>query len=192
MTDTAQKVTYTAKGEFFGGEVFFFISMTNPHMKMFKDVFAVAWPKFDSTFSDFVPDMDTVVAVECIDDEGTLKRTPAPNASLFQERAIIDQDETLLIDDAELRFKMQPKREVIMQKITEILLSNLGEGVPRKPLLGNIGTHESHCCSTHGCKYGDDDCPVRMKLVFQDYPCEVCEDENYTDNDYDNDEYYQY
>ena len=22
------------------------------------------------------------------------------------------------------------------------------------------GIHEEHCCILHGCKYGDDDCPV--------------------------------
>lgn len=38
----------------------------------------------------------------------------------------------------------------------------------------NIGVHESHCCSTHGCKYGDDDCPVMSGVVTQLYECEIC------------------
>lgn len=38
------------------------------------------------------------------------------------------------------------------------------------------GTHESHCCVFHGCKYGDVDCPVVLKIVEQDYPCETCSD----------------
>jgi hypothetical protein len=23
-----------------------------------------------------------------------------------------------------------------------------------------MGVHDTHCCAIHGCKYGDDDCPV--------------------------------
>ena len=40
------------------------------------------------------------------------------------------------------------------------------------------GVHETHCCSKHGCKYGDADCPVVLELVEQEYPCEWC-DEDY-------------
>jgi len=36
------------------------------------------------------------------------------------------------------------------------------------------GVHITHCCSSHGCKYGDADCPVATKLVAQKYPCEDC------------------
>lgn len=39
------------------------------------------------------------------------------------------------------------------------------------------GTHQSHCCLKHGCKYGDEDCPVVFELIKQDYPCEFCGDE---------------
>lgn len=38
-----------------------------------------------------------------------------------------------------------------------------------------IGVHQTHCCSIHGCKYGDDDCPVYLKEIKQAYPCESCE-----------------
>lgn len=31
------------------------------------------------------------------------------------------------------------------------------------------GVHEIHCCITHGCKYGDRDCPVTMGLTKQNY-----------------------
>ena len=24
----------------------------------------------------------------------------------------------------------------------------------------NVGVHQTHCCVVHGCKYGDEDCPV--------------------------------
>jgi len=33
---------------------------------------------------------------------------------------------------------------------------------------------QSHCCVTHGCKYGFDDCPVELGAVKQDHPCESC------------------
>lgn len=36
------------------------------------------------------------------------------------------------------------------------------------------GVHEHHCCSKHGCKYGNDDCPVVLGQVKQVYRCEDC------------------
>lgn len=33
---------------------------------------------------------------------------------------------------------------------------------------------QSHCCVKHGCKYAHEDCPVVLKEVIQDYPCEDC------------------
>lgn len=39
------------------------------------------------------------------------------------------------------------------------------------------GVHSTHCCSKHGCKYGDNDCPVVLELVEQAYPCEWCREE---------------
>lgn len=42
---------------------------------------------------------------------------------------------------------------------------------------GSIGVHASHCCKWHGCKYGDDDCPVCSEEVEQLYLCEYCCDE---------------
>jgi hypothetical protein len=40
----------------------------------------------------------------------------------------------------------------------------------------NVGTHAGHCCKKHGCKYGDEDCPVQFGHIIQDYPCEWCND----------------
>ena len=34
--------------------------------------------------------------------------------------------------------------------------------------------HTEHCCSTHGCKYGDADCTVESGQKKQSYPCERC------------------
>lgn len=41
-------------------------------------------------------------------------------------------------------------------------------------IVDNIGVHASHCCHSHGCKYGDEDCPVELGYVPQDYECEDC------------------
>lgn len=38
----------------------------------------------------------------------------------------------------------------------------------------NPGVHETHCCVFHGCKYGDDDCPVVTRKASQVYDCEDC------------------
>ena len=35
--------------------------------------------------------------------------------------------------------------------------------------------HTEHCCKFHGCKYGEDDCPVANKKQKQSYPCEFCD-----------------
>jgi hypothetical protein len=37
-----------------------------------------------------------------------------------------------------------------------------------------IGVHKTHCCLSHGCKYGDENCPVELGHVVQDYECESC------------------
>lgn len=51
-----------------------------------------------------------------------------------------------------------------------------------KNLPDNYGTHGHHCCSQHGCKYGDRDCPVESGLISQEYECEECwEDGQYVE-----------
>lgn len=37
-----------------------------------------------------------------------------------------------------------------------------------------LGVHETHCCVLHGCKYGNDDCPVVNGQIKQTYQCEGC------------------
>ncbi len=39
------------------------------------------------------------------------------------------------------------------------------------------GVHRTHCCIRHGCKYGDENCPVVNKKIKQEYLCEECGDE---------------
>lgn len=41
------------------------------------------------------------------------------------------------------------------------------------------GVHENHCCATHGCKYGNEDCPVANGLTKQIYRCEWCYEDEY-------------
>lgn len=61
------------------------------------------------------------------------------------------------------------------------------------------GVHANHCCKEHGCKYGNQDCPVELGFIEQEYPCEVCswmsqlgepqlEHIAYLDDEYDPDE----
>lgn len=38
----------------------------------------------------------------------------------------------------------------------------------------NVGTHLSHCCKRHGCKYGNTKCPVALDELLQNNPCEFC------------------
>lgn len=40
-----------------------------------------------------------------------------------------------------------------------------------------FGVHENHCCVIHGCKYGEKDCSVVLKITKQKYPCEFCNEE---------------
>jgi hypothetical protein len=41
-----------------------------------------------------------------------------------------------------------------------------------------IGVHQHHCCIIHGCKYGDNDCPVVNAEVLQKFLCESCNYDN--------------
>lgn len=38
----------------------------------------------------------------------------------------------------------------------------------------DVGVHRTHCCKWHGCKYGDENCPVVKGEVEQVYLCEDC------------------
>ena len=43
-----------------------------------------------------------------------------------------------------------------------------------------IDVHRRHCCIRHGCKYGDDGCPVAKGEIKQYGPCWYCyEEEGY-------------
>lgn len=38
------------------------------------------------------------------------------------------------------------------------------------------GTHITHCCINHGCKYAQYDCPVFNGRLKQESPCELCDE----------------
>ena len=44
-------------------------------------------------------------------------------------------------------------------------------------MIDNVGTHVTHCCVKHLCKYSDNDCPVASGEVQQEGPCENCADD---------------
>lgn len=46
-----------------------------------------------------------------------------------------------------------------------------------------IAVHARHCCTEHGCKYGEIDCPVVTKLTKQLYPCMDCEEDKIPNKD---------
>ena len=49
-------------------------------------------------------------------------------------------------------------------------MTNLEDAEP----FDKIGAHLTHCCVLHGCKYGDDDCPVEDGSAQQEFLCEEC------------------
>lgn len=38
----------------------------------------------------------------------------------------------------------------------------------------NIGTHVTHCCLRHGCKYSEEECPVETGVNEQEFACPYC------------------
>lgn len=41
-------------------------------------------------------------------------------------------------------------------------------------LSSDLGVHATHCCKRHGCKYGDEKCPVELGHVAGNKSCEYC------------------
>lgn len=42
-----------------------------------------------------------------------------------------------------------------------------------------MGVHGSHCCKKHGCKYGNDDCPVVLGTEQQEHKQECCHEADF-------------
>lgn len=46
----------------------------------------------------------------------------------------------------------------------------------------NVGTHVTHCCAQHGCKYGNKNCVVEDGKREQEFACEFCHSSEYLKN----------
>ena len=75
----------------------------------------------------------------------------------------VDTDDKVIINAFDAFFTSENKILAINQNIQYELLSN-----------EFVGTHRSHCCLIHGCKYGEFDCPVQNKFINQTDSCENC------------------
>lgn len=95
------------------------------------------------------------------------------------ERLIKDSENT--VNALELQSKRQLEliehEEIILYELKEQLETEIrkenGTTIPKE----RWGTHATHCCKRHGCKYGNNkDCPVTLDLIKQVYPCETGSD----------------
>ena len=50
------------------------------------------------------------------------------------------------------------------------------QGLEKPIPVAEYGVHAAHCCKFHGCKYGDETCPVVNGIIEQLYPCWSCND----------------
>jgi len=41
-------------------------------------------------------------------------------------------------------------------------------------MISPANMHTSHCCVQHGCKYGDNNCPVTKLQAKQNHECSQC------------------
>ena len=51
------------------------------------------------------------------------------------------------------------------------------EAKQKEHKIKSIPVHKGHCCKVHGCKYGEEDCPVVLGKVKQTHPCMDCDTE---------------
>ena len=58
-----------------------------------------------------------------------------------------------------------------------------GTHIEEERTMTETNVHTEHCCSIHGCKYGDENCPVVTKEQNQSYLCEACEEDGLTMED---------
>lgn len=56
-------------------------------------------------------------------------------------------------------------------------VDSLTDVLPTRTQKERDGVHETHCCTRHGCKYGDADCPVKAGRIKQAYECEQCDED---------------
>jgi hypothetical protein len=62
--------------------------------------------------------------------------------------------------------------DYVEEKIQNDILDRI---VPKPENVPEKDVHTEHCCVLHGCKYGNDDCPVQLGDKKQSFPCETCD-----------------
>jgi len=93
------------------------------------------------------------------------------------EQEIIDQYYDYWYDNMCKKFG----KEVVDQSyrvedcIDDWKVVNWAQEVPMNEDHPSFGVHDTHCCVHHGCKYGDDDCPVEHG-ISEGIRCESCYD----------------
>lgn len=121
-----------------------------------------------SDISSFIYNLNPEQRLGFIDFLNTLKQEGMENAfrttGNYSREISVDE----LIEDINSTTKYEKIRE------SKSLAASKGETTIPKD---RWGVHETHCCLKHGCKYGDEDCPVALDLIKQQYPCEWCDDE---------------
>jgi hypothetical protein len=64
------------------------------------------------------------------------------------------------------------------EELTEAALLDFQVKLAAPPVVhepvDRTGVHATHCCTRHGCKYGNAACPVKAGTVAQVYACEHC------------------
>lgn len=123
-------------------------------------------------------DMDNAVACE-IDDNGEFRDIEVTiNPDSVKNMVIVKGDGTV-------RTSWMDEDVDSLEEALQYLVNRLFENLGEKPTEEErevfrereIGTHVSHCCARHGCKYGDGKyCAVEAKHHKQDHPCEQCVD----------------
>lgn len=123
-------------------------------------------------------DMDQAVACE-ITENGDFVDTPVTlNPDYIYKMAFVKGDGSITVNAT---WDVPRDQKLALQYLANRIMEALGE-VPTEAekeafRIREIGTHVSHCCERHGCKYGDgEDCAVQSKRHKQDYPCESCVD----------------
>jgi len=96
----------------------------------------------------------------------------------------------LLLNEIYLTYAMTHKLpNSLMDKVAKevdnaepcvVMHPSLGNDIQLRPEPeANRCVHTEHCCKLHGCKYGDDGCPVESGSKGQSYICESCYNEHH-------------
>lgn len=123
-------------------------------------------------------DFDNAIACE-IKDNGDFIDIPVTiNPRLVTHVAFVKGDGSVRLSEFASYDKELTKA---LQHLANRLMENAGVEVTDEEKEAfrerEIGTHVTHCCAMHGCKYGRKHyCPVELKTHKQEYPCEYCVD----------------